>query len=277
MSKVTQLFALSLMLLSLPVLSCAPGVSTDKYAALETQLGEANKELAQAKAELADSKTELDETNVALSKATDELTEAEVALSEANADLVEVQTACLEVLLSKRRSVREYANSPLTKDEVMKLLWAAQGITGTMGRRTAPSAGAFYPLRVYLAVGNVEDMAPGIYKYQPEGDKLRHVKDGDVRADLAVAAFDQRWVEESAVDIVIAAVYEKTIEKYGGKAIRYVHLEAGHAAQNILLEAVALNLRLVPVGGFDDASVADIVGMSRNENPLYIIPVGRKR
>jgi len=267
MPKQSSVLLLILLLLLIP--GCTRGVPTEEYTALEAQLAEANAELAQTKAELAETKAALDKVN-------DELTETEAALDEANADLVKVQTSCLEVLLSKRRSIRDYADSPLTRDEVLKLLWAGQGITGPMGERTAPSAGAFYPLRVYLVVGNVEDMAPGIYKYQPDGEKLRRVKEGDMRADLAAAAYDQRWVEEGAIDIVIAAVYEETMGRYGGKAVRYVHLEAGHAAQNICLEATALGLGLVTVGAFDDAAVADLVGLSPEENPLYIIPVGRK-
>ena len=270
MFKLTQSIALILIFLSLLILSCAPEFSTEGYKTLEARLDEANAELAETKAELAKTKTALD-------KAKDELTKVEAALDEANSDLSRVQTDCLEVITQKRRSIRDYADSPLSKDEVMKLLWAAQGITGEMGKRTAPSAGAFYPLRVYLVVGNVKELTPGIYRYNPERNKLTPVKDGDMRDNLAAAALDQRWVKEGAVDIVIAAAYEETAAKYGGRAERFVHLEAGHAAQNILLEATALDLGAVPVGGFDDAKVATIIGLPRNENPLYIIPVGKKK
>ncbi len=259
-----------LILLLLPLLSCAPGVSTEEYNALNAELGKTESSLAQANAKLA-------ETNTALTAANDEITGLRAALDEAKAPFIKEQAACFERVLGKRRSVRDYADSPLTKDEVMKLLWAGQGITGAMGARTAPSAGAFYPLRVYLVVGNVKELSPGVYKYKPEGNTLAKVKDGDVRSALTAAALDQRWVKEGAVDIVIAAVYEETATKYGVKAERFVHLEAGHAAQNILLEATALELGAVPVGGFDDAKVAMTIGLSRNENPLYIIPVGRKR
>jgi len=182
----------------------------------------------------------------------------------------------LEETLLKRRSVREYANLPLTLDNVSQLLWSAQGITAEWGGRTAPSAGGLYPLEVYLVVGSVENLAPGVYKYRPERHDLVKVRDGDVREELANAALGQTWVKEGAVDIVIAAVYERTTKKYGDRGVRYVHMEAGHAAQNIYLQAAALNLGMVTVGAFYDDSVKDILGMAGNEAPLYVIPVGRK-
>jgi len=183
----------------------------------------------------------------------------------------------LEETLFQRRSVREYANLPLTLEDVSQLLWAAQGITTQWGGRTAPSAGALYPLEVYLVVGNVENLAPGVYKYKPERHELVKVRDDDVREELAKAALGQIWVKEGAIDIVIAAVYERTTKKYGDRGVRYVHMEAGHAAQNIYLQADALNLGMVTVGAFYDDRVKDILGMPSNENPLYVIPVGRKK
>ena len=183
----------------------------------------------------------------------------------------------LEETLLHRRSVREYANVPLTIEDISQLLWAAQGITTEWGGRTAPSAGALYPLEVYLVVGNVENLAPGVYKYKPERHELVKVKDGDVRRELTKAALGQTWIKEGAIDIVIAAVYERTTKKYGDRGVRYVHMEAGHAAQNIYLQAVALNLSMVTVGAFYDDHVKDIMGMPEDEVPLYVIPVGRKK
>lgn len=182
----------------------------------------------------------------------------------------------LEEALLSRRSVREYANLPLTLEDVSQLLWAAQGITAEWGGRTAPSAGALYPLEVYLAVGNVENLAAGVYKYKPERHELVKVRDDDVRGELAKAALDQSWVMEGAIDIVIAAVYERTTKKYGDRGVRYTHMEAGHAAQNIYLQATALDLGTVTIGAFYDDRVKDILGMPKNETPLYVIPVGRK-
>lgn len=182
----------------------------------------------------------------------------------------------LEEALLQRRSVREYANSPLTLEEVSQLLWAAQGITSEWGGRTAPSAGALYPLEVYLAVGNVRNLSPGVYKYKPERHELVQVKPDDVRGELAEAALSQAWIKEGAIDIVIAAVYQRTTIKYGDRGVRYVHMEAGHAAQNIYLQAAALNLGMVTVGAFHDDQVKNVMGMLEDEMPLYVIPVGRK-
>ncbi len=182
----------------------------------------------------------------------------------------------IEEALLQRRSIREYADVPLTLDEVSQLLWAAQGITAEWGSRTAPSAGALYPLEVYLVVGDVGGLATGVYKYKPEGHELLRISDLDVREELAIAAWGQNWVEEGAIDIVIAAVYERATKKYGSRGERYVHMEAGHAAQNIYLQAVALDLGMVTVGAFNDKWVRNLLGMPQNEVPLYVIPVGRK-
>jgi len=182
----------------------------------------------------------------------------------------------IEETLLRRRSVREYASVPLTLDQVSQLLWAAQGITSQRGGRTAPSAGALYPLELYVAVGNVENLAPGVYKYRPERHELFKISNDDVRGELAKAALGQGWVKEGAIDIVIAAVYERTTRKYGDRGVKYVHMEAGHAAQNICLQAVALDLGIVTVGAFLDDQVRSTMGMPEDEVPLYVIPVGRK-
>ncbi len=182
----------------------------------------------------------------------------------------------VEEALLQRRSIREYIEAPLTISEVSQLLWSAQGITAEWGARTAPSAGALYPLEVYLVAGNVDGLTSGIYKYQPQGHELVIVIDGDLRAELSQAALSQLSVKEGAIDIVIAGVYEKTTKKYDDRGIRYVHMEAGHAAQNIYLQATALNLGTVTVGAFDDEQVKQVMGMPENESPLYIMPVGKK-
>ena len=183
----------------------------------------------------------------------------------------------VEEALLHRRSIREYTNEPLTLEEVSQLLWAAQGITAKWGGRTAPSAGGLYPLEVYVAVGRVQGLNPGVYKYEPRGHKLNKIGVKDVRGELVKAALGQTWVGEGAIDIVITAVYERTMKKYGERGIRYVHMEAGHAAQNIYLQATALNLGMVVVGGFYDDQVKEVMSLAENETPLYVIPVGRKK
>jgi len=250
MSKIQHVFGIMLMLVVVPLfgtIGCMPPVSDSDCGTLQAELDRANAELNKLKAEL-------------------EGVQAEVAT---------VRTASLEELLRQRRSIREYSDAPLTQDEVMKLLWAGQGITRGGGFRTAPSAGALYPLELYLVAGNVDNLAPGIYKYNPVKNDLTLVKEGDVRRSLAAASLGQSSVSDGAIDIVIAAVYERTKIKYGSRGERYVHIEVGHAAQNICLQATALGLGLVTVGAFDDAVVAKVIGMSQDESPLYVMPVGR--
>jgi SagB-type dehydrogenase family enzyme len=183
----------------------------------------------------------------------------------------------LEEALVSRRSIREFTDQPLAIAEVSQLLWAAQGITDTHGGRTAPSAGALYPLEVYLAAGKIKDLISGIYKYRPEGHVLVKERVGYSEEDLAKAALGQSAIKEGAINIVIVAVYDRTTSKYGDRGITYAHLEAGHAAQNLCLQATALNLGAVTIGAFNDSQVATVMGLARNESPLYIIPVGKKK
>jgi SagB-type dehydrogenase family enzyme len=181
----------------------------------------------------------------------------------------------IEKALRERRSVRGYRNVPLMLSEITQLLWAAQGITHPHGFRIAPSVGALYPLEVYIVIGNVNNLPNGIYKYSPQGHKLVRIEKGDKRLELSAAALGQPWVAEGAAVIVLSAVYERTTRKYGERGIRYVHIEAGHAAQNVYLQAVSLNLGTVAVGAFDDRKVKNIIRMSPQEEPLIIMPVGR--
>ena len=182
----------------------------------------------------------------------------------------------VETALSQRRSIRAYSGDKLTFEEVSQLLWSAQGITAPWGGRTAPSAGALYPLELYLVVGDVEGIDKGVYRYRPEEHELEKVTEGDIRAELADAALGQECVRDAAIDIVFTAVYERTTRKYGERGIRYAHMEAGHAAQNVYLQAVALDLGTVVIGAFNDSEVAKIVNVSEQGNPLYIMSVGRK-
>lgn len=182
----------------------------------------------------------------------------------------------LEESLLQRRSIRSYTDEPLMLQELSQLLWAAQGITEAGGFRTAPSAGALYPLELYVVVGDVQDLTPGVYRYQPDGHQLTKIMDGDRRGELASAALGQGCVKEGAAAFVFAAVYERTTGKYGERGIRYVHMEVGHAAQNLCLQATALGLGAVTVGAFSDEQVTRVLNLPEGEQPLYIIPVGRK-
>jgi SagB-type dehydrogenase family enzyme len=172
--------------------------------------------------------------------------------------------------LAQRRSVRDYSAEPLTDGELSDLLWAAQGLTSPDGKRTAPSAGALYPLETYVVT------ADGLSRYEPRGHRLEVLSDIDLRAALARVALGQEAVVSGAAVFVIAAVYERTAGKYGDRAERYVHLEAGHAAQNLLLMAAALGLGAVPIGAFDDDGVQTVLGLPDDHRPLYLIPVGNR-
>ena len=183
-------------------------------------------------------------------------------------------TMSLEETLARRRSVREFAPGPLTLAEISRLVWAAQGVSGP-GHRTAPSAGATYPLEVYLAVGEVENLSAGVYRYLPERHHLEAVSAGDIRLPLADAAVDQKWISRAATVVVIAAVFERTTARYGKRGERYVHMEAGHAAQNLLLQATALGLGATPVGAFHDTEVSRLLHLPAGTTPLYLIPMGR--
>ena len=181
----------------------------------------------------------------------------------------------VEEAILQRRSERDYTSQALTLQEVSQLLWAAQGITDPRGYRAAPSAGATYPLEIYVVVGNVEGVAKGIYRYEPEAHQLLKVVSGEQRGALAQAALNQQFIAQAPVNFVITAIYERTTQRYGERGIRYVHMEAGHAAQNVYLQAVALNLGTVVVGAFHDNQVKEILNLAEDEEPLYIMPVGR--
>lgn len=180
----------------------------------------------------------------------------------------------LEQLLARRRCIREYVDRPVTLTNAACLLWAAQGISAANGLRISPSAGALYPMDIYLAAGAVTGLVPGIYRYLPKEGAIEGAGEGDQRAALAAAALGQSWLADAALILIIAARYEHTTWKYGQRGIQYVHMEAGHAAQNALLMAATLNLGAAVVGAFDDGRVASVAGLSGKETPLYLVPVG---
>lgn len=183
----------------------------------------------------------------------------------------------VESALRQRRSIREYRDEPLALEEVSQLLWSSQGISDPKGLRMIPSAGGLYPLEVYLIAGKVNNLFSGVYKYRPNGHMLVRMAHGDKRADLSAAALDQECIRDGAVVIVIAAIYMRTTVKYYERGIRYVDMEVGHAGQNISLQAVSLGLASVVVGAFDDYKVKRLLELPDNEQPLYLIPVGKEK
>lgn len=178
----------------------------------------------------------------------------------------------LEKALAMRRSVRQYTSQPVTAEQIAQLCWAAQGITEPKrGFRTAPSAGATYPLELYVVT------ADGVARYEPQEHAIERHLDGDLRQRLAAAAKNQSSLRQAPVIFVFAGVIERTTARYGERAERYVWMEAGHAAQNLLLAATAMDLGAVPVGAFRDEQVATVLSLPEDHRPLYILPVGQPR
>jgi SagB-type dehydrogenase family enzyme len=181
----------------------------------------------------------------------------------------------LEEAILKRRSQRSYKKAPLSFFEISQILWSAQGITSSGGLRTVPSAGALYPLEIFLVVGEVENLKAGVYHYDPESHSLLKIKEGDFRSELSLAALGQSWVKEAPAVLVIGGVFERTTKKYGERGVRYVYMEAGHASQNVYLQATALGLGTVAVGAFDDERVEEILGLPKEVSPFYLMPIGK--
>lgn len=176
----------------------------------------------------------------------------------------------LEQVIARRRSVRDFTTEPLSIEQLGQLCWAAQGVTDTVwGLRAAPSAGALYPLEIYVVT------ATGVYHYNPHRHELKRTIADDLRHSLQSAALGQECIGDAPAVFVIAAVFERTAIKYGRRAERYVYLEAGHACQNLLLEAVSLGLGGVPVGAFEDEGVAALLKLGSDLPPIYLVPVGR--
>ena len=180
-----------------------------------------------------------------------------------------------EQALARRRSIRTFGKMPLSLEEMSQLLWAAQGQSHPAGFRTAPSAGAIYPLKLHIWVGEVRGLASGIYRYRPGSHELVRTADRDIGGDVARAAFRQYWIAESQAIMALSAVVARTKAKYGGRAERYVFMEAGHAAQNVYLQATALSLGTTIVGAFDDDRIHALFNMESDEAPLSLLPLGR--
>jgi SagB-type dehydrogenase family enzyme len=192
----------------------------------------------------------------------------------------------LEEAIAKRRSVRRYRAEPVALSQLSQILWSAQGITGRRMFRAAPSAGATYPLEIFVFVGKQgvivseakqapEELQAGIYHYEVDSHSLSLHKSGELRPDLARAALDEEFIIKAPVDIVICALYYRTSYRYGRRGERYVHIEVGHVGENIHLQAMALGLATVEVGAFHDEEVREILGVEEQIKPLYIMPLGK--
>ncbi|RJP14891.1 MAG: SagB/ThcOx family dehydrogenase [Candidatus Abyssobacteria bacterium SURF_5] len=188
-------------------------------------------------------------------------------------------TVSVEEAIKNRRTVRTFSKNPLTLKHLSQVLWAAQGTTGdTMKFRSVPSAGIIYPLDLYVVIGQnaVQGLPVGVYRYLPDAHALERLREGDKRQDVAQAAFGQSWMTEAPVLLVISAEYDRLMERYGDRAVRYADLEAGHAGQNVFLQAEAEGLGAGIVGVSNPTVINEVLGAATGEEPLTIMPVGYK-
>lgn len=182
----------------------------------------------------------------------------------------------VERAIASRRSIRRFKSKSIGLHQLSQLLWAAQGITDPRGFRASPSAGALYPLEIFIVVGEVEGLNEGVYHYDAEGCALEIRRVGDLRPELASAStLNQTWIKDAPIILVICAIYERTTSKYGFRGERYVHMEAGHVGENIYLQAESLGLACTVVGAFLDEEVLRIIDVGEENEPLYLIPIGK--
>jgi SagB-type dehydrogenase family enzyme len=177
-------------------------------------------------------------------------------------------TVSLEEAIERRRSVRSYKPTPLPVANVGQLFWSGQGITNAIGRRAAPSAGALYALELYAVT------ATEVMHYVPQGHKAQTRTTPDLRPQLRAVSLDQAVITSAPVVIVVAAEPARLSQRYGAKAEAFAEIEAGHAAQNIMLQAVALGLGSVPVGSLDGAGAARALALPSGQTVVYLLPVG---
>lgn len=187
-----------------------------------------------------------------------------------------IGTVSVEKAIAGRRSVREFSGPLPGIADIAQMLWAMQGITDESGYRAAPSAGALYPLEISFACGELPGLSAGAYHYLPGPHALERIVSGDVRENLYAGALRQDALRNAPVVFIIAADYNRTTQKYGSRGIRYVDMEAGHAAQNLYLQAYALGYGTVAIGAFEDDGVRSILGLPPDMTPLYLLPVGSR-
>jgi len=194
-------------------------------------------------------------------------------------------TISVEKALTNRRSHRSFQNKAISADQLSQILWASYGVTSPRpehpnlrgGLRTAPSAGARYPLEVYAIIGNVEGIEPGVYKYIAGEHKIMRTVDKDVRNELSEAALGQSMVRTAPASVFYSAIFHRTTEVYGERGHRYVFMDLGHSAQNIYLQAEALQLGTCAIGAFSDSAIRQVLKLPANEEPLYLMPIGYYR
>lgn len=179
----------------------------------------------------------------------------------------------LESVISTRRSRRNYHTRAIELRIAGQILWASYG--SNKARRTSPSAGALYPLTIYLVAGNVDDISAGLYRYDPEEHTLYLRHNRDIRTALCDAAFHQKMLQDAPASLVYTTVFDRVSQRYGDRGInRYIPMDIGHSAQNVYLQAEALGLGTCAIGAFDDDRVQSVLELPAEEHPLYMMPVG---
>jgi len=183
-----------------------------------------------------------------------------------------------ESLLIKRRSVRSFNPKQITFQQLSNILFASYGTINNGPHKTVPSAGALYPLSIYVIVGkeSVDNLNNGIYRYLPITNSIEIIKEGDVRRRIAIGCLGQAFISKAPIIIIIAANFERMKYKYGNRGIRYALIEAGHSCQNIELATLSLGLVSCPVGAFTDSEIVKTLGLSDYEIPVYVIPIGNE-
>jgi SagB-type dehydrogenase family enzyme len=180
----------------------------------------------------------------------------------------------VEEALTKRRSIREYEKTFLKVEDISQLLWSAYGISGTQGLRTAPSARELYPLRIDLAAQRVETLEPGLYHYDPVGHQLKQSYRGGMLEKLYQATYNQTAVQQASAVVVFSADYKRPLEEFGDAGRRYVDLDLGHAAENLHLQAVSLEVGTVVIAAFRPEEVDQILSFPDGQKSLYLMPLG---
>jgi SagB-type dehydrogenase family enzyme len=181
----------------------------------------------------------------------------------------------VEETLLKRRSVREYLSEHLSLAEISQLLWSAYGITSEEGFRTAPSAGALFPLKIYLAAVNINKLEQGFYLYDSKTHTLELRKTGDYAEPLTAGTFFQDYIGEAAAILIISADYTGPNEKYGDQGKKFTWMDLGHLGQNVHLQAVSLDIGTVAVAAVRPDEIEKLLDLPGGEEVLYLMPLGK--
>jgi len=188
-------------------------------------------------------------------------------------------TVSVEEALKARRTTRSFSSRPLKLKQLSQILWGAYGVTarkyGSL-LKTAPSAGALYPLDIYCVVGkgSVDNLAPGVYHFNPEDHSASLLREGDQRAEVARHSLHQVWMARAPLMLIVTGEYERSTTKYGPRGVTYTHIEAGCVGQNIFLQAEAMGLKVGIVGAFNNSKITAITGLPSSHEPMLIMPVG---